>query len=523
MLGYLGLGYLAARGVPGNVKPRALGGEEHLGEPQRDDERWKFRGFGVDHITELTQVPVRITADSPASKTKFKLDFSEYDVVVIGGAAAGLSAAACLERRGVKRVLVVEKNETVGDIWRSRYHRLHLHDIAEECSLPGFDLPKHFPKFPTREQFASYLEAYALCKRINITYLTLVKNVRQQPGSGKWEVELEDLCPQRELGQRQIITCKHVVLCNGVYNDPFVPKIPIDNGYTGLQVHSSRYTNGTELGLKGKRVLVVGYGNSAAEIAVDLVEHGAKVPTVLIRSEVTIVPRWAVQRSQEVLHTHVLPLLSVPFGWAVVGLGALLVDPMSLLVQQAEYGGKSGLAKLGLPLSWKLPVTRAVLDKEPPVMDVGTIDCARRGLLRMKQGEIEAVDGLKVSFKGSSNNEPEEFDCIVWATGYNMFQGHRHLFDPELFAKVGNGVDGLLMHRALPGLEHAEVKGLWLNYGRIQMVNHGAHLLAKGIAQDLGVNGGENDLVDAGESWSIFLAKHAAVAGVGYYVWKSKL
>lgn len=101
---------------------RPLGQGETLGArpPARDDMNgWSFRGQGLDN-TELTTEPIRISHQVPAPAKLVEL---EYDVVVVGGAAGGLSAAGALKRRGVERVLVVEKNEKPGDIWLSRYHR----------------------------------------------------------------------------------------------------------------------------------------------------------------------------------------------------------------------------------------------------------------------------------------------------------------------------------------------------------------------------------------------------------------
>ena len=103
-----------------------------------------------------------------------------------------------------------------------------------------------------------------------------------------------------------------------------------------------------------------------------------------------------------------------------------------------------------------------------------------------------------------------------------MFQGHRHIFDEELYQRVGHGVEGMMKKMLTPGREHPQVKGLWLNFGRIQMLNMGAQRLAWGIAKDLQVSGGEMDQVDAKESWSMFLGKHALVTAGGYWWWNSR-
>jgi hypothetical protein len=90
-----------------------------------------------------------------ANATKASVDASslipeQFEVVIMGGAAAGLSLGACCKGQGINAV-VLEKNGHCGDMWRSRYHRLHLHDIVEECDLPYMPTPKSFPVYPTRQ------------------------------------------------------------------------------------------------------------------------------------------------------------------------------------------------------------------------------------------------------------------------------------------------------------------------------------------------------------------------------------
>jgi len=135
---FLGSLALMYRGLkPDAVVPRPVGhGEKPMVEPPASDPAWPFRGSGLQN--DLTEAPVRVSENSstPVRKPRSKEQL-ELDVLVVGGGAGGLASAASLKRRGVHNLLVVEKNEKSGDIWRSRYHRLHLHDVAEECSLPG--------------------------------------------------------------------------------------------------------------------------------------------------------------------------------------------------------------------------------------------------------------------------------------------------------------------------------------------------------------------------------------------------
>lgn len=99
------------------------------------------------------------------------------DVLIIGGAAAGLAAAACLMHAGVHNIIVLEKGARPGDNWKRRYDRLHLHDIIDECHLPYMAMPDNFPTFPTRIQFGNYLHAYQIALGIPLHVQCTVKKV----------------------------------------------------------------------------------------------------------------------------------------------------------------------------------------------------------------------------------------------------------------------------------------------------------------------------------------------------------
>ena len=79
-------------------------------------------------------------------------------IVIVGGGAAGLSAAGALKRRGLDSI-VLDRNGRVGDVWAQRYDRLRLHTIFS--SVAHYPLPRHYPKYPTKDQYAEYLRAYA--------------------------------------------------------------------------------------------------------------------------------------------------------------------------------------------------------------------------------------------------------------------------------------------------------------------------------------------------------------------------
>ena len=161
----LALGYAIVRGRPlirrrvvSEVPDDEMDINDTRGKPIIDEQwTYKSRQRSTD-VLELSCVPIKPLSDKASSINQPSVDQDDIlDVLIIGGAAAGLSTAACCKRQGLN-YLVIEKNENVGDVWLSRYHRLHLHDIIDNCHLPEMDMPTSYPVFPNRKEVASYLE-----------------------------------------------------------------------------------------------------------------------------------------------------------------------------------------------------------------------------------------------------------------------------------------------------------------------------------------------------------------------------
>ena len=484
------------RGVP--LKPRRIGQDEHVQVEPSEDKQWPYRSGNSDKL-ELTMEPVRAPSGSRSGSAPSDGEMTEesVDVVVVGGAAAGLSSAACLAHEGLKAV-VIEKNENPGDIWRSRYHRLHLHDIVEECHLPHLDMPGSFPKYPSREEFARYLDAYWQCLGLDVRRLHVVEAADKQ--LGKWKVTVRNVLT----GQRTLFTSTHLVIANGIYNDPMIPKLDNEDSFKGLKVHSSRYTNAKDLGLVDKKVLVVGWGNSGSEIAVDLVEHGAR-PTLLARSPQVLVPRHVMQYSQEVLYTHLKPMGKLPFGWLLFLPVGALIDIWAKI--EAARTFKADLAELGFLQHWAGPLLNFVMNDAPPVMDVGTVESAKAGKLKVINDGIKGLYETGVVYDDGSK---EEYDAIVFATGYNMFSGHQHFFSKELAEKVGLGVHVIKDKWLLPGSEDPDVSNLWFIYGRLQFIRDAAPGMARKI---LAKTPGKPDLnpTPFSNTWTCFALEHLVV------------
>ena len=197
------------------------------------------------------------------------------DAVIVGAGPAGLAAAQRLQSQGLKPLLL-EKAEAVGAAWRRHYDRLHLHTPRRHSGLPGLAMPRAYGRYPSRAQFVDYLETYAERFKLKPSFGTPVGAIRRQ--DRRWAVETP----------AEVVTTPIVVVAAGWADFPHRPRWPGIDLFQGQLLHSSAYRNAASF--EGGRALVVGFGNSGAEIALDLVENGVDV-TLSQRSPIRILPR----------------------------------------------------------------------------------------------------------------------------------------------------------------------------------------------------------------------------------------
>ena len=197
------------------------------------------------------------------------------DAIVVGAGPAGLAAAACMRVRGLNPV-ILEKSDSVGSVWRRHYDRLHLHTDRGHSGLPGLPMPSSYGRYPSRAQVVEYLERYAAEFDLKPVFNTAVSAVRRD--GRLWRAEAGDKTTGRPLSSLQPDSPTF----------PYSPTWPGAETFGGPILHSSRYRNPAPFA--GKRVLVVGFGNSGGEIALDLAEAGIDV-TLSVRGPVRILPR----------------------------------------------------------------------------------------------------------------------------------------------------------------------------------------------------------------------------------------
>lgn len=178
-----------------------------------------------------------------------------FDTIVIGGGQAGLTAGYHLKRRGLPFV-ILDKHERIGDAWRTRWDSLRIFTPASHSGLPGWRFPAPASSFPTKDEMADYLEAYAA--RFELTVRNGVTVDRLSKTGGRFVVEAGE----------HVYEADHVIVATGAHHTPKVPDFAPELDPRILQLHSSDYRSPAQL--RDGDVLLVGAGNSGAEIAYEL-------------------------------------------------------------------------------------------------------------------------------------------------------------------------------------------------------------------------------------------------------------
>ena len=323
----------------------------------------------------------------------------EINTIIIGAGAAGLAVSACLKKTGIPNI-ILEQSAKVGATWRKHYDRLHLHTDKKNSELPFAAMPKDYPRYPSRDQIVAYLDDYAKRFELDIRFNQQVKSARHE--NGQWLVQTQDT----------LHSAPNLVVATGYARQPLIPDWQGKETFQGKLLHSSEYKNGAEF--KGQHVLVVGFGNSGGEIAVDLYEHGAK-PSLAVRNAVNVIPRELAG----------IPILSI--GIVQNKMPAWLADAINAPILRMVIGD---ITKFGLHKLPYGPATQIAKDKRIPLIDVGTMKLVRDGQIKVYSG-VEKFSGNRIRF---TDGKEAEFDAVVLATGYrprvnDFIQGASSAFD----------------------------------------------------------------------------------------------
>ncbi|MGH8503241.1 MAG: flavin-containing monooxygenase [Gammaproteobacteria bacterium] len=325
----------------------------------------------------------------------------QVDTLVIGAGPAGLAVGACLKKRGVP-FLIVDRATAVASSWRRHYDRLHLHTDRDHSALPYLSFPAGTPRYPSRGQVIEYLEQYARHFELAPHFGEEVHAVR--PGKSGWITTTT----------ASVYHSRRVVVATGYNAVPYLPRWSGEEHFGGHIVHSSEYRNGEPF--RGLSVLVVGFGNSGGEIAIDLHEYGARV-AMAVRGPVNIIPR------------EILGVPAVAIGIALSRLPVRFADALAGPLVRLVVGDITRLGFRKLPIG---PITQIKTKARIPLIDIGTIELIRAGHIEVL-GDVREMSETHVRF---DDGRSRRFDAIVAATGFRprvdrFLMPRNDIFDAE--------------------------------------------------------------------------------------------
>jgi dimethylaniline monooxygenase (N-oxide forming) len=337
-------------------------------------------------------------------------------VCILGAGSSGVAAAKALKEKGVA-FECFEKGSDLGGMWRyendngasSAYRSLHIDTSRRNLGYSDFPIPERYPDFLSHWEVAEYLDAYAerFGLRPHIRFRTEVVDV--SPSGRSWTVRLKG-------GEQK--TYSAVLVANGHLWDPRWPEFP--GRFDGLAVHSHHYKTADPF--EGKRVLVVGIGNSAVDIAVDLCRR-AKSVHLSTRRSAWVMPKY---------------LMGIPVDrW-----GAFFVRKLRLPVRVS----RSILQRLmfltvGDQARFGLPKPAHPMWKEHATLSQELLPYIGHGWIKVKP-DVRELQGDRIAFADGSS---EPFDAVIYATGYKT---SFPFLKPEVFEVRDNKV--ALYRRTLP-------------------------------------------------------------------------
>jgi cation diffusion facilitator CzcD-associated flavoprotein CzcO len=312
------------------------------------------------------------------------LTINKTDHLIVGAGPGGLAMAAHFKKAGLDFELI-EKSEEIAHRWHNHYDRLLLHTVRDFSSLPFKDFPADYPTYIPKEALIKYYEDYASAFEISVNYNTNLDMIYRN--NNVWNAQ----CSKGEIYQS-----KHVIIATGANRTPNFPHWNNIEDYQREILHSRYYKNAKLF--QGKKVLIVGFGNTGAEIALDLAEHDIDV-SISVRSPVIIVPRDVLGRPVQKT-AKLLDRLPYPVG-----------DWIGTQIRKLVFGD---LSKYGIPMSKEYPLNYLKKTGKTPIIDLGTVDMIKRNKIKI----LPDIDSMEEDGVLLKNGEIIHFDTIILCTGY---------------------------------------------------------------------------------------------------------
>ena len=338
--------------------------------------------------------------------------------MVIGAGPAGLATAGAMRHHGISAAVL--ERDSIGASWRRHYDRLHLHTVRWLSHLPGYKLPRRYGNWVSRDNVVAYLEDYVRVHNIDVREGVEVDTLERDGDA--WTVGTSN----------GTLTAPRVVIATGYNKHQHLPDWPGVGTYSGSLIHSGDYKNAEPY--VGKTVLVVGTGNSGAEICVDLVESGAKHVQLSVRTPPTVLQRDVNGMPGQALGV-VFRHMPVP-----------VMDRLWPTIQKTAVGD---LSEHGLPLPPPGAYSKFLRDDVTPILDVGLVPMLKQGRVEIVAA-VDRFDGPDVVLADGSRIQP---DAVIAGTGFRRglepLVGGLGLVEPEKGRPIVHGAE---THPNAPGL-----------------------------------------------------------------------
>jgi putative flavoprotein involved in K+ transport len=342
--------------------------------------------------------------------------------VIVGAGAAGLAVAASLRRRGMDCV-VLERAASLGSAWAGRYDSLQLHSIRWLSGLPGLRIPRGYGRWVARDDVVRYLRDYAALSGVVPEFGVEVTSVQRDGES--WRVQTSG-------AERRTAV---VVMATSFCSRPYLPDWALGATTDVAVVHSSAYRNPEAY--RGQDVLVVGAGNSASEIAVELAQAAARV-WLSVRTPPNIVRR----------DTFGVP--SQLIGIALRRAPERVMNPVAAALRRVSV---PDLSRYGLPAPNGDGFTQFLRTKTVPILDHGFVREVKAGRVRVVPA-VRSLSGAEVALVDDTVLRP---GAVICATGYRPglepIVGHLGVLDEHGLPLV----HGAHTHPSAPGLYFAGI------------------------------------------------------------------
>jgi dimethylaniline monooxygenase (N-oxide forming) len=368
-------------------------------------------------------------------------------VCVIGAGPSGIAASKALQQRGFD-LDCFESRSRAGGLWavvegdvQASYPSLECNTSKSKTEFSDFPMPRAFPPYPHNTQMAAYFDAYIdrFGFRDRITFNTTVERAERSPEGG-WDVRLSTGEDRRY---------EALVVANGHHREPRWPDPPFPGEFSGRQMHAHDYVGPD--GFEGKSVVVLGMGNSAMDIAVEL-SRVAKHVYLASRRGAHIVPKFAFGRPIDTFNS------ALPIPWSV----------------KRAFFGLIVRGTIGRPEDVGLPKPDHRLCEAHPTVSQRITERVKTGAVQPKPN-IARFDGYRVRFTDGSEVAA---DAVIYCTGYNV---SFPFLDPAVFSAVDNRVD--LFHQVFPpGVSNLAFIGLVQPFGALMPV---AEAQAEWVADQL--------------------------------------